>query len=124
MHGMGALREARLVLMNDDQPHDLAAVLDHYGISFRGGREASMQCPVHDDAHASASVNIEKGLWHCHACGGGGSAVHIVMAREALCFRDAVAYLKSMGVDVPVQKRTRNSGARASSRWVPPRLRR
>lgn len=29
------------------------------------GTERPFCCPVHDDAHASASVNVEKGVWYC-----------------------------------------------------------
>ena len=35
--------------------------------------EADVICPVHDDAHASASVNVDKRVWNCHACGAGGT---------------------------------------------------
>lgn len=34
--------------------------------------ERSFRCHVHDDRHASASVNIIKGLWTCYSCGAGG----------------------------------------------------
>lgn len=33
------------------------------------GDEARCLCPFHDDAHPSASFNMEKGLFHCLACG-------------------------------------------------------
>lgn len=29
------------------------------------GTERSFRCPVHDDSHASASVNVNKGVWYC-----------------------------------------------------------
>lgn len=32
------------------------------------GVERPFRCPVHDDKHASASVNIAKGVWFCYAC--------------------------------------------------------
>jgi DNA primase len=32
------------------------------------GIERPFNCPVHGDDHASASVNVEKGVWFCHAC--------------------------------------------------------
>lgn len=37
------------------------------------GRDVSVRCPFHDDRQASLSVNVEKGVWNCHAgCGKGG----------------------------------------------------
>lgn len=35
--------------------------------------ERPFRCPVHADRHASASVNVQKGLWVCYACQGRGS---------------------------------------------------
>lgn len=36
------------------------------------GRERSFNCPVHGDKNPSASVNVEKGVWVCYACGASG----------------------------------------------------
>ena len=36
------------------------------------GVERPFQCHMHDDSHASASVNVEKGVWCCYACGASG----------------------------------------------------
>ncbi|MFY9855044.1 MAG: AAA family ATPase [Terracidiphilus sp.] len=35
-------------------------------------REAALKCPFHPDRTASMSVNLEEGVWHCHACNFGG----------------------------------------------------
>jgi 5S rRNA maturation endonuclease (ribonuclease M5) len=36
------------------------------------GEEGKGHCPLHDDEHASLSVNVEKAIWNCLAgCGGG-----------------------------------------------------
>lgn len=35
--------------------------------------QTSVHCPFHEDRSASMSINLEKGVWHCHAgCGEGG----------------------------------------------------
>lgn len=39
------------------------------------GIERPFNCPVHPDAHASASVNVEKGVWYCYACGASGKTL-------------------------------------------------
>lgn len=36
------------------------------------GVEVPFVCDVHDDHSPSASVNLEKGVWTCYACGAGG----------------------------------------------------
>ena len=36
------------------------------------GVERSFVCDVHDDHSPSASVNVEKGVWVCYACGASG----------------------------------------------------
>jgi DNA primase len=65
-------------------------VLDHYGVSTRGGgSNKTMQCPVHDDRQASATVDLDKDVWFCHACGVGGSGYDLVMRREGIDFAAA-----------------------------------
>lgn len=34
--------------------------------------ERPFLCPAHDDHNASASVNIQKGVWYCYTCGAKG----------------------------------------------------
>jgi AAA domain len=45
------------------------------GQSLRGTQN-TLKCAFHDDKMASMSVNLEKGLWRCHAGCGGGGLVH------------------------------------------------
>lgn len=40
----------------------------------RSGNEASVICPYHDDNHASASFNMDKGLFFCYTCAAKGTA--------------------------------------------------
>lgn len=42
------------------------------------GKEKAGKCPFHDDRNASFSVNLEKGVWHCHAGCGGGSIIDFI----------------------------------------------
>lgn len=42
------------------------------------GRERAFRCPVHGDSHASASVNVLKGLWFCYVCGAKGTTDEII----------------------------------------------
>lgn len=51
-----------------------AAVRDVLGVREQPGAEWTATCfsPDHDDKNASASVNVEKGLWVCYSCHRGG----------------------------------------------------
>lgn len=40
------------------------------------GIERPFRCHLHDDNHASASVNVVKGVFYCFSCGGSGRADH------------------------------------------------
>lgn len=42
-----------------------------------------MRCPVHDDINKSASLNLDKGVWWCHAGCGGGSVRQLCDNRDA-----------------------------------------
>lgn len=37
-------------------------------LEFGQGVERPFRCPIHEDTMASASVNVVKGVWFCHAC--------------------------------------------------------
>lgn len=37
-------------------------------LAFGQGVERPFRCEVHEDSMASASVNVVKGVWYCHAC--------------------------------------------------------
>jgi hypothetical protein len=82
----------------DPQRPDLADVLDFYEVRFcedRGGDQA-IRCPVHDDAHASASVCLDKQVWHCHACADGGDVYSLIMAKEGMSYKAAYERGKSL----------------------------
>lgn len=106
----------------EDLEQQLIAVFSHYDLPEPRYGEHPFKCPVHDDAHASASVNRDKGLWHCHACGAGGSAVNLIMAREQIEYPQAAKLLTS--ITGGASHRTRPaSRSRRSGRWIPPSLR-
>ncbi len=48
------------------------------------GVERPITCPVHEDTHASASLNVLKGVWYCYAChsAGGLDAKHVPSAED------------------------------------------
>lgn len=40
--------------------------------------EIGLKCPMHQDTKRSASLNVEKGVWFCNACGTGGTIRELV----------------------------------------------
>jgi len=84
--------------------HPLQEVLAGYGVEV--SRSGVYHCPLdhHGDGDQtpSLSVDVERGLWHCHMIGQGGSALDFVMAAEGLTSaREAVAYLRGRGEIAP-----------------------
>lgn len=102
---------------------ELLAVLNHYDIPEPRYGEAPMKCPVHDDRRPSASINREKGLWHCHACGAGGDGVALLQANEGWSYGQAKDFLKTLTGDQPASEVRRRKPTK-SKRWIPPKMRR
>ena len=66
-------------------------VLVHYGwegTDWRGshgwGNWVSCRCPFHLDKYPSASVNTDKGRFHCFVCDTSGDIIDIVQKMEHL----------------------------------------
>ena len=58
------------------------------GVEYQG------LCPFHDDKTlGNFSVNPNKGLYKCFACGAGGDAIEFLMKHERLTYGDALHYL-------------------------------
>lgn len=52
--------------------------------------EVKIRCPLpdHEDKHPSATLNINEGLWHCHACQIGGDKFHLAAIHFGYDFND------------------------------------
>jgi hypothetical protein len=57
--------------------------------------EMEMFCPVHPDTRRSASINLEMGVWYCHAGCGGGSIRQLCDASDAWVAVDGRAVLSA-----------------------------
>ena len=57
------------------------------------GHERAFNCPMHDDKHASAYVNPDKGVWYCFVCQKGG---------KTQAGRHDTEYIKAMDPDEPI----------------------
>jgi DNA primase len=69
----------------------LTEVLQAEGIAYKKiGREAVTLCPWHADTNPSLTINDDKNLCFCFACGGGKDAIDYVQQKFGLGFVDAV----------------------------------
>jgi len=64
-----------------------------YPIANILGNKKLMKCPFHDDQVPSLSVNHEKNLWRCFACGRSGNVIQLVMEIQRISFTTAVRWL-------------------------------
>ena len=82
--------------MSDDKP-DIIKVLAHFGIEVNSTRRETLcLCPAHDEDRPSCSVNTEKNLVNCHACGFAGDAFSVVMRRESVPYPAAVEIVEGI----------------------------
>ena len=69
-------------------------VLANYGLETRGqGVERMIRCPFHDDRSPSCSINLDKKVFHCFACGGKGTILDFVARMEYCSIADAARLL-------------------------------
>lgn len=56
----------------------------------RIGREAVTVCPWHADTNPSLTINDDKNICFCFACGGGNDAIAFIQQKFSLSFSDAI----------------------------------
>lgn len=85
---------------------DVLAFFAKEGVELRrlNDLEYQFKCPFHDDQTASANVNVNTGLWFCHAENEGGSLIDFLMKRHGGRYADAIARLEELagGARTPV----------------------
>ena len=68
-----------------------------------GVNQVLVSCPVHEDQHASCSVNTATGLWNCKACGASGNVFDCYMAARGVDFATALHDLEARaGIAPPI----------------------
>lgn len=65
------------------------------GFNVNGKKDVLCLCPFHEDKEPSFSVNVETGLYFCHACGEKGNAIQFIQKKEGLDFKAALQRLKA-----------------------------
>lgn len=66
---------------------DIVSVIESYGLpGFRrhGTNRAQAICPFHDDHRPSMSIDGQRGIYKCFACGAGGDVFNFVREYSAL----------------------------------------
>lgn len=99
---------------------DVAAFYSSEGITLRSGKGL---CPFHEDTVPSMSVEPNKGLFNCHACGAAGSVFDFYARKHGTTFTAAVqAVSKFAGVEPTAPtvelKRPTFNGQTVHNWWV------
>lgn len=68
-------------------------------LKIRDG-ELTCCCPFHQDKKPSFAINLESGLYYCHACSAKGNIVQFVSNMMDISIKEAIQYLASKGHDV------------------------
>lgn len=68
-------------------------VINSYTSLKKSGNQYIGKCPFHDDNKPSFSVNNDKGLYHCFACGESGDLIKFLMQKERFSFKETIHYL-------------------------------
>jgi DNA primase len=70
------------------------AVLANYGLETTGqAAERMTKCPFHDDRSPSCSLNLDKKVFHCFACGEKGTILDFVARMESCSITEAARLL-------------------------------
>lgn len=69
---------------------DLASTLTELLPSGQGGRWMRARCPFHEDSKPSFWVDVERGLWGCHACGIRGDVINLYARTNGLSISEAI----------------------------------
>jgi len=94
---------------------DITQLVGEYvRLTKKSGSNMFGLCPFHSEKTPSFSVNSEKQIYRCWACGKGGGAITFIREIENLPFRDAVEVLaKRAGMSVPDESgQTETTGRR------------
>lgn len=80
----------------------ISGILTGEGIELKKiGREFAALCPWHNDSNPSLTVNDQKNLCFCFACGGGSDAIAFVEQKFGLSFADAIQRIaEKNGIEV------------------------
>ena len=79
----------------------LESLLRHYGVELRrsGPDQYRGRCPIHGGEGRDAfHVNLARNIFHCFACGAGGTVLDFVAAMEGCTLREAAEKLQARAI--------------------------
>lgn len=69
----------------------IGRVLESRGVKLlKSSGKTICRCPLHEDKNPSCSVDLEKGLWNCHAGCGGGSVIDLMAKLDGISVADVL----------------------------------
>src|SRR4029434_6184618 len=89
----------------------LESVLRHYRVNLRrsGKDQYCGRCPIHRGEGVEAfHANLARNIFHCFACGAGGTVLDFVVAMERCSLYEAGEKLKTMISSLPKCKQITN----------------
>lgn len=98
------------------EKHSIAPVLEHYGLQQQDETRmgwVKTKCPFHNDTHASAAVNYQANTFKCFACTMAGDTYKLIMEKEGIGFREAIAFAEAISGDSNATLSTVNRRGRA-----------
>ena len=81
------------------QEVNLESMLRHYGVNLRrsGKDQHRGRCPIHrGEGREAFHANLVRNVFHCFACGAGGTVLDFVAAMEHCSLYDAAQKLQAM----------------------------
>jgi len=81
----------------------LESLLWHYGVELRrsGPDQYRGRCLIHGgEGHDAFHVNLARNIFHCFACGAGGTVLDFVAAMEGCTLREAAEKLQAWATPV------------------------
>ena len=103
---MASIEEAKNIIK--DNP--ISGVINFYHSVSKKGQNYVGICPFHADTKPSMSVNDQKGLYKCFACGAGGDAIKFVMDLQNLNFPEAIKDISSkLGIVIEEQHKKKEN---------------
>lgn len=84
---------------------DISKFYVDYGFSLNGKNQ---KCCFHDDNNPSLSIDLQSGLFKCHACGKSGSIFDWYMFHHNVDFKEAVVQIASKyNIELPGNKKSK-----------------
>ena len=72
----------------------MSFLTDYFNIEPGSSGEVAVCCPFHGDTHPSASVNVDKDVFHCLACEASGNSYQVYARLNGVTYTEARRVLK------------------------------